>query len=535
MAFHLAHAGDKLYKIASDGTALELGLPAGVTLSTTRRARFAILGRNVVMMHAPSRNLLIDPNLVVRLLTPSAPLSAPSVALGAAGSLTGTYHYRVSFVIMSGTVLYAESGLSDASAAIAPTADRVSLSNIPVSADPGVTGRRIYRTAADGEEYFLVTTIANNTATTYSDNQTDEEISILPVESDLGGSVPGSTDAIWFEGVVSWKDRLWAHSNDYPDRVHYSGNKRPFAFAEDAFLTAQPEGRDQEGVTGYAPRRDELGIGKRRQLWKVIGTDPDTFQMIQVQEGVGIWAPESVCVIRDEAYFLAEDGVYKWGPGGLMNLSRDKVHPWFTRDDTFNRALFSSAFAVWNQRTDAYELHLAAAGSTDIDRWISLDLKQLAAGNLVWLGPHKTAAFTPTCAAVLEDDDGLVAPHLGASSGKVYKQNSETFSDDGSAIDFDVTGKFHSWGDPDRTHYWGELSVHSRIEAGGTLTITPKVGRLDASAQPSITHDLTSGRQRLRRLGVGAMAQLRFQNAEVNQRVELYAYEVDPVNEMGRR
>lgn len=535
MAFHLAHAGDKLYKIASDGTALELSLPAGVTLSTTRRARFAILGRNVIMVHAPSRNLLIDPNLVVRLLTPSAPLTAPSVANGGAGSLTGTYRYRVSFVITSGDVVYAESGLSPISEAIVMTADHVDLSAIPLSTDTGVNGRRIYRTAADGEDYFLVATIANNTATTYSDNNTDEEISLLPAETDLGGDVPGSTDASWFEAVVSWKDRLWANANDFPDRVHYSGNKRPYAWAEDAYLTAQPEGRDLEGVTGYAPRRDELGIGKRRQLWKVIGTSPETFQMIQVQEGVGIWAPESCVVIRDEAYFLAEDGVYKWGPGGLMNLSRDKVHPWFTRDDTFNRTLFSSAFAVWNQRTDAYELHLAAAGSTDIDRWVSLDLKQLAQGNLVWLGPHKTAAFVPTCAAVLEDDDGLVAPYLGAASGKVYKQNSDTFSDDGSAIDFDVTGKFHSWGDPDRTHYFGELSVHSRIEAAGTLTITPRVGRLDAVEQPAISHDLTLGRQRLRRIGVGPMAQLRFRNNENNQRVELYAYEIDPVNELGRR
>ena len=535
MAFHLAHAGDKLYKIAADGTAVELGLPAGVTLSTTRRARFALLNRNVIMVHAPSRNLQIDPNLVVRILTPSAPAAAPAVVGGGAGTLFGTYRYRVSFAIMSGTKVIAESGLSPTSEAVVLADEGASLSAIPVSTDPGITHRRIYRTAANGEEFFYLTKINDNTTTTLADNATDEEISLFPYEDDLGGEVPGSSDAVWFEQAVAWKDRLWANANEYPDRVHFSGNRRPFAWGEANYVIAQPEGMDVEGVTGYAPRRDELGIGKRRSLWKVIGSDPQTFQMIQVAAGVGIWAPESVVVIRDEAYFLAEDGVYKWGPGGLMNLSRDKVHPWFATDDVFNRAMLSYAFAVWNQRTDCYQLHLAAAGSTDIDRWVTLDLKQLQAGNLVWLGPHKTAAFTPTCGAVLEDDDGLVAPYLGSSVGGLYKQNSATYSDDGSAIDFDVTGKFHSQDAPDRTHYWGELSVHSRIESAGTLVITPKVGRLDAAAGNPINHDLTKGRQRLRRLGVGPMVQLRFQNDENNQGVELYAYEIDPVNELGRR
>lgn len=535
MAFHLAHAGTKLYRISSSGTATELSLPAGVTLDPNTRARFAILGRVVVMTNAPSRNLQIDANCIVRILTPVAPTVELTSVVGAAGALTGDYRYCYSFCIFDGARLLSESALSPASTVLTVTAQQVSLSNIAVSSDPGITARRIYRTAADGgPDYFLCATISDNSTTTLTDNATDEDLSLFPAETDLG-EPQGTTTTNRFEEITPWKDRLWAMGSDDPDRIYFSGNLRPFAWAADAYVTAKPEGRDYEGATGFAARRDELGIGKRRQLWKVIGNDPDTFQMIQVAEGTGIWAPESVVVIRDEAYFLAEDGVYRWGPGGLTNLSRTKVHPWFTEDDTFNRALFSSAFAIWNQRTDSYQLHLAAAGSTVIDRWVTLDLKALERGEFVWLGPHKTDAFTPTCGAVLEDDEGLVAPYLGASSGLVYKGNASRFSDDGTAIAFDVSSKYHSANEPDRHHYWGELSMHTRIETGGTLTVTPKVGRLDAAAQNSIAHDLTTGRQRLRRMGVGPLCQLRLQNAEDEQRVEVYAYEIDPVYELGRR
>jgi hypothetical protein len=480
MSFLLAHSGTKLYKIDTAGVAVELALPSGVTISssTGRRGRFAILDRTVVFSTAPSVNLQIDANLVVRILTPVTPATAPTAVAGAAGVLTGSYRYGITFAIMSGTRVISESGMSDPSSAVTLTAQQGALSNIPVSTDPGINARRVYRTLNGGTDFFLVATIVDNTTTTYNDNTTDETAAAGTELPDLG-QPPGSTSADYFEEIIPWKDRLWAMSHNDPDSIRFTANGIPYAWPENFEVKAKPVGADLSGGTGFLARRDELGIGKRRKFMKVIGNDEGDFEVLGVHDDVGIWAPESGCVIGDIGYFLAEDGVYEFGPRGVLPISREKVHPWFTTDDYFNRALFPQAFANYNQKMNGYQLFLASAGSEAIDRWVFLDMKTRN-----WYGPHKTAALTPYCASVQEDNDGLVVPVIGDAAGQIWKMNQAAFNDGGLAIDFDVLGKFHAQGDPNTTKVWGPLSVFSKQETDGDLTIEARVGGLDARMGP---------------------------------------------------
>jgi hypothetical protein len=152
-----------------------------------------------------------------------------------------------------------------------------------------------------------------------------------------------------------------------------------------------------------------------------------------------------------------------------------------------------------------------------------------------WFGPHKLAAFTPTGAVVVNDASGNPQLAIGASNGFLYATLSGNYSDGSStAIDFDIKGKFHSGEMPDYTHVWLQPSVFTKKESGGTLTVTPYVGQLDASAGTAQSHDLTKERERLARLGTGRLCQLEFQQATAGQGVELYGYEV-PYIQVGRR
>ena len=480
MAFYLVQSGDKLYKVDTNGTAVELTLPSGVTINSSRRGRFATLERNIVFAHAPSLNLQIDANLTVRILTPTAPTAAPAAAAGAAGLLTGSYRWMVTFAIMSGTRVISESPTSDATSAVTLTSQQGALSSIPTSSQPGINARRIYRTLNGGEDFYLVGTISNNTATTHNDNTSDEEAAAGETLNEDLGAPPGSTTSDYIEEVTAWADRLWLMTHNEPDKLFFSGSGQHYAFNPDNFLNAKPVGEDLAGGTGFIPRRNELGVGKRRSFMKVIGTDESDFEVLGVHDDVGVWAPESAAVILDVGYFLAEDGVYEFGPRGVQSLSRDKVHPWFTTDDFFNRALFSEAFANYNQKLNGYQLFLPAAGSTAIDRWVFLDIKTRN-----WYGPHRTSALTPTCAGVFEDNDGLVVPVIGGADGLIYRMNQSAFRDVDSAIDMDVLGKFHSQGNPDSTKVWGPLSIFTKDgESGGTLTIEARVGGLDARMGP---------------------------------------------------
>jgi hypothetical protein len=98
-----------------------------------------------------------------RLLATAAPLTTITASENlTSGNLSGTYTYKVSYVI-GGT----ETTVRNASNAVTVTNERIDLSNIPIGPG-GTTARKIYRSS--GGSYELVTTIANNTATTFTDN-----------------------------------------------------------------------------------------------------------------------------------------------------------------------------------------------------------------------------------------------------------------------------------------------------------------------------------------------------------------------------
>lgn len=107
----------------------------------------------------------------------SAPVVAPinnlSVAVGVAGSLTGTYSYTVTYVLDDGTETEPWPGTASS---VSPSSQQVNLTSIPVSSSDRVVARRIYRTVAapvDIKDYYFLTEIADNTTTTYTDNVSD--------------------------------------------------------------------------------------------------------------------------------------------------------------------------------------------------------------------------------------------------------------------------------------------------------------------------------------------------------------------------
>jgi len=85
----------------------------------------------------------------------------------------GTHKYKVSYVNATGET---ELGTVSNEVTVDATHKQVALSGIPVSSSGSITSRKIYRTKAGGTTYFLLTTINNNTGTTYTDNTADADL-----------------------------------------------------------------------------------------------------------------------------------------------------------------------------------------------------------------------------------------------------------------------------------------------------------------------------------------------------------------------
>jgi hypothetical protein len=174
-------------------------------------------------------------------------------------------------------------------------------------------------------------------------------------------------------------------------------------------------------------------------------------------------------------------------------------------------------------------VHIPATGSTNVDRWVTYNI---ARG--IWRGPSETSAFVETMGALLDNSSDVPVPALGSSAGFIYLRDTAATNDDATAIDYDVSLNATPVDTPDIDKFFGELAIMSDIEGAGTLTITPTVGGLNASAGTAISHDLTTGRQRLRRLGTGRYVKLRLRNNESSQRVNVHGLEI-PYHELGRR
>lgn len=534
----LTQIGTSLYTVdLSSGTVSSaLTLPTGVTLSSSRKPRFATLNQWTAVVNSPTQNIVIDPEGTVRPLTLRPPINGPTTAVSSTG-LTGAYKYKVSHVILNNEgELLSESPLSPASVSLTLANEGVALTDIPISLDT-ITARRVYRTLAGGSLYFHVFDVDGNSNTAFFDNKADATLELLPAGATTLAMPPGALAGIRFKIIVEWKSRLWAVADDPAliDTIYASETNKVYTWPNSA--VAYPTGQDKEGIVALVPRRNQLGILKRNGLWQIGGSAGSTgisFNNISISQIVvgkaGCVAPDSVVVVNDKAYWLGKDGVYEWSDEGVVNITNDTVAPWFKTDTYFQRSRFPNAFAKYNEARHSYELHLANTGDSTENRWVSFYLK-----NRKWYGPHLTGLFTPSHAAHVMDDNGLPMALVGASTGVIYTANSTTIRDGAStAIDYDVYTPFYSAEAPDIMHYWGELSMHSDIESGGTLTVTPYLGGLDAGAGTAISHDLTLGRQRLRRLGNGRLMRLRLRENSANQGVSVYGFECQ-VHELGRR
>lgn len=509
----------------TSGTLTTLTLPTGVTLNSALKPRFAIFGRYVVMTNSCSRPITIDGDLAVRVLTPSPPINKPALAASAGGALTGTYTgVKQTFIIKDPTGnIIAESDYGPAATdTAAPAAQYLTASNLSLCPD-SISGTRLYRptTGGSGATLFKWVDLDGNTQTSISDDTPDAGISL--VAAPTLGSAPDMTL------ICEWRGRLWGVARGKVDNVRYTESGSMYAWGSANDLPIPRLGSDYRGVTAFIPRREALGVGRRNVFQQITGTTSTDFRVVKLSENLGVESQESVAIFKDTAFWLWKDGVYQWDNDGIRCISDGKVRSWFTTDTYFNRGQFSNSFAQIDPVSNKYRLFLASVGSSTIDRWVEYDII-----DKTWWGPHRTSAFNPTATIVLTDSSDTMVAVVASSSGFIW-QNQDTRTDNTStAISSSFSSKFHDAGTPDIEKYWGELSVLGKPQTAGSITITPIVGYTNTASGTPITYDMTLGRQRLSRLGIGKLCQLTFAHATAGQNIDLYGYEVD-LHEIGRR
>ena len=140
-------------------------------------------------------------DLQIKCLEKAPGAATGALAGGGAGNVNnGTHSYKVTFVTAGGET---EAGtISNTVTVTDKTADgKVALSAIPTGS-PVVTARKIYRTVAGNTgSYKLLTTIADNSTTTYTDNTAD---------AGLGAVAPSANTALDVRATLVNATGVWS-------------------------------------------------------------------------------------------------------------------------------------------------------------------------------------------------------------------------------------------------------------------------------------------------------------------------------------
>lgn len=138
---------------------------------------------NLVRTSQPASELLTLNEVTTHLRLDSSNVElapgAPTIALAGVGAglvNDGVHRYRLTFVTQDGET---EGGTISAPVVVADhTANgQVRLTDLPLGAG-NIISRKLYRTMANGADYFLAATIADNTVTTVVDNVADVALGV---------------------------------------------------------------------------------------------------------------------------------------------------------------------------------------------------------------------------------------------------------------------------------------------------------------------------------------------------------------------
>lgn len=300
--------------VAYHGTSVYLGDDLTASFSASRTGLSSIadmwflqVGKFLYSSNGADNHEKLDVN--AQTWTPwgiAAPTAACTLAAGAAGTLTGSYVVRVTFVIASG----AESSGGPDSNTVTVTAQQINVTGIPLG-PAGTTARRLYGFKTSVSSVFQrILEIANNTATT-STITTDQDA--WGVEIPTTGDVDRPPASAWISAFH--KNRIWM-IGDKTDKLYFSKVGVPQSaleqFPAENFLTIQFRGGDYG--TALMPMGDVLFVFGHDSVHYIAGDTPGTFKPIRTFATAGCpgpWAVDKIQMPTGEVWlvYLSRNGV----------------------------------------------------------------------------------------------------------------------------------------------------------------------------------------------------------------------------------
>ena len=373
-------------------------------------------------------------------------------------ALTGGYMYVVTFY-RSGNYPV-ESNPGPESTVVYPVGEKLDLSAIPVSPDPKVDTRRIYRTTAGGSIFYWLDDIDDNTTTTYEDDINDDTL--------LGG------DEVSYDRypppvgkyMEVWDNRLWiAGVAEQPNFLYRTNTGTSEEMASGNFI--QIRARESEVINQIIAFGDKLYPFKLSSMHRVSKMGASSYEVELLPQDIGTDAPWSVAVCDKFLIFKSIYGIEIFNGNSCY---RGPQAPSMVSDlipvtmASINKLALEKIIGSHNFADGEYWLAIPTGVNTEPDTVINLNYMKMSIAlytfpeNLTFLVSTKTKA------------DGLMFL-TGTDEGNIYIQSSG-YDDNGDAISSSFrTGWFNVSGEREMWNILRRLFLKYAIPDTFTLTV----------------------------------------------------------------
>lgn len=273
------------------------------------------------------------------------PVAANTFAADSGTGLTGSFTYKVTFLYYG----FEESNGGPASALHTVANKTINLTGIPIGGY-GVTARKIYRDANDGN-YVLVGTIANNTATTYADSLTTGTTAI-PTTNNLPpvfSYIALNLSRLWLAGVSGTPTTLYWTNPGLPDIVD-----------PENFILCNPK----DPIQAVFVYQGTTYVFNRHSFGRVLGTTDDTFFYDEFPGSVGCVDNRSIQVRTINGVptliWLSDRGFYAFN-GSSADYISDPI------EDVVNLNIQQVNFVTGSNNQSSLADFLAGTASAGID------------------------------------------------------------------------------------------------------------------------------------------------------------------------
>lgn len=260
------------------------------SLTAGKKCTFGILNDKLFISNGFDYPLVYDGTYVKQMGAPTAK------DLLVAGSLTGSYYYAMTYVIDGVEII-----LGTISNTITVSSKSIDL-DLPVGIAT-CTARKIYRTEAGGSTLKLLTTINDNTTTTYQDNTSD---------GSLGANIPSTNSSCPTPQFITVKDEkiIGAVNANRPNYLYVTEFEVEVFFNTSGVYDVSGVGNDNSPLTGLIEDYNQIVVFSEKHIY-LADTSGLTTSVKQTTSNVG-------CIDGFSIARIPENDVLQ---GGIMFVS----------------------------------------------------------------------------------------------------------------------------------------------------------------------------------------------------------------------